>query len=395
MRLLYLSYWGISEALTQSTVLPHLEVLQTASRIEQVIFVSVERGHPGLFRPGFDASRIRHIDLRAHSLLPRIPARALDFMRLPTQLATLCRREGIDCILARGAAAGALAELTQRHVRVPYIVESFEPHAEYMRESGVWNRWDPRYLSQRRWERAQKQRALALLPVAEAYRQQLLSEGLSSDRVITLPCTVDTDQFRFSEGPRQQIRRQLDIADDEVVGVYAGKFGGIYYDRESFEVFGRFAARLPRFRLVVLSPEPAESVRQLADAAGFPRDRLFVTGVPHAAVPHYLSAADVAFATIRIAPSRRFCSAVKIGEYWAAGLPLVITENVGDDSDIVERERVGAVINLAPASVDAAVDRVRALLDDPGHRGRIAQLARRHRSRARVREAYAQLGWFC
>jgi glycosyltransferase involved in cell wall biosynthesis len=390
MRLLYLSYWSVGEGLTQATILPHLGVLQGSPRIEKLLFVTVERGPSQAPPPALDA---RHVGLRARSMRPSLAARMLDFLELPSQIARLCREEGTDFVLARGSAAGALAHLMQRHLPLPYSVESFEPHAAYMRESGVWRRWDPRYVFQRRWEEAQKRGAAALLPVAESYRQLLIGEGLSPERIVTLPCTVDTERFRFDPEARQQLRTQMGVAATEVLGLYLGKFGGIYQDAEAFRVFARFAQRLSPFRMLVLTPVPAATVRALASASGFPLDRLFVTEVPHAEVPRHLSAADVGFATIRPAPSRRYCSPVKVGEYWAAGLPIVITQGIGDDSDIVSRHDAGAVISSEERSLHDAADHIRQLLDDPGHRARIAGLAARFRSRARVRDAYTKLGW--
>jgi hypothetical protein len=36
---------------------------------------------------------------------------------------------------------------------------------------------------------------------------------------------------------------------------------------------------------------------------------------------------------------------VKNGEYWANGLPLIIAENIGDDSDIAKNYEAGSVCN--------------------------------------------------
>ena len=131
--------------------------------------------------------------------------------------------------------------------------------------------------------------------------------------------------------------------------------------------------------------------RKLA-AVGLGSDRAFVTKAPHAEVPDYLSAADFAFSPIRPAPCRRFCSAIKIGEYWASGLPVLVTPGVGDDSAIIEAEDGGAVFDLSqPGSVSAALVRLAALLLVSGHRARIHELAVRHRSLNQAREAYQAL----
>ena len=79
----------------------------------------------------------------------------------------------IDFIIARGAAAGALAYKAFKKTKVPFYVESFEPHAAYMLESSVWSKNDPRYLFQKRWEGKQKKYATGLMPVSNNYKKQL------------------------------------------------------------------------------------------------------------------------------------------------------------------------------------------------------------------------------
>ena len=56
-------------------------------------------------------------------------------------------------MIAEGAPAGAMVYLLWQKTRLPFYVESFEPHADYMRESGVRRSWDPRYWFQRHREK--------------------------------------------------------------------------------------------------------------------------------------------------------------------------------------------------------------------------------------------------
>ncbi|MEJ7663702.1 MAG: glycosyltransferase [Hymenobacter sp.] len=316
-----------------------------------------------------------------------------DFTRFPAELIKQAAAFKPDFILARGAPAGALAYLVWQKTKLPFYVESFEPHADYMLESGVWRRYDPRYLFQRHWEKRQKQLARGLMPVAENYRQQLIAEGVPAERIATVPCSVNAKAFAFEATGRQRVRQLLGFADSAVVGIYVGKFGGIYYDWEAFAVFRAATDYFgPAFRLILLTPDPIAAVEAKLLAAGLDSKLAFVQRVAHAEVPAYLSAADFAFATIKPAPCRLFCSAIKIGEYWANGLPILLPPGVGDDSLITEKEEGGAVFDLTQsASLPAALSQLAALLGRPYYRERISKLAVKHRSLSRAREAYERL----
>ena len=398
MRILFLGYWSLLDGLTTSTVFPHLHLLQAREDVTAIRLVTIERG------PQAQAALSLPPELAALGKLSFEPLRSRpgrnvilnkieDFTRFPAELAKQAATFNPDFILARGAPAGALAYLVWQKTKLPFYVESFEPHADYMLESGVWRRYDPRYLFQRHWEKRQKQLARGLMPVAENYRQQLIAEGVPAERITTVPCSVNAAAFAFEVTSRQRIRQQLGFADSAVVGIYVGKFGGIYYDQEAFVVFRAAADYFgPAFRLILLTPDSVSAIETKLLAVGLNPTLAFVQQVAHAEVPAYLSAADFAFATIKPAPCRLFCSAIKIGEYWANGLPVLLPPGVGDDSRIAEQEEGGALFDLTrPASLPAALSQLAALLSRPGYRERISELAVKYRSLSRAREAYERL----
>ncbi|NVO32119.1 glycosyltransferase [Hymenobacter lapidiphilus] len=394
MRILFLGYWGLHDGLTTSTVFPHLRILQQRPDVAAVRLVTIERGTDAqaelVFAPGFAADKISFKPLRSRPGRNVILNKIEDFTRFPQELINQVAEFKPDFILARGAPAGALAYLVWKKTKTPFYVESFEPHADYMLESGVWRRYDPRYLFQRHWEQKQKQLARGLMPVAENYRDQLIAEGVPATQIITVPCSVSLSAFAPDPARRSQVRQQLGFAVDALVGIYVGKFGDIYYDEEAFDLFKAAAAHFgPRFRLIVLTPDPAAEVRAKLAAVGLGDNHSFVTKAPHAEVPAYLAAADFAFAPIRPAACRRFCSPIKVGEYWASGLPVLLTAGVGDDSDIIEREGGGAIFTLVqPESVPAAIQRIAAIVEQPNYRQLIIGLAARHRSIQRAEQAY-------
>lgn len=394
MRILFLSYWGFRDPLTTATVLPHLRLLHERPDVAAIRLVTVERGedalHPPTLELPFEHSNISFEPLLSPPGQGVLVTKTNDFRRFPRELTVQARQFGADVIVARGAPAGALAYLVQRRTGLPFYVESFEPHAEYMRRAGVWGWYDPRYVFQQYWENQQKKRAAGLMPVAENYRRQLISEGVPAGRIITVPCSVNLTDFAYNPAARTQVRQQLGWPAEAVGGVYVGKFGGIYYEEEAFALFRQTADFFgPNFRLLLLTPQaPAEVWARLA-AAGLVAARVTITKVPFAEVPAYLSAADFAFGLHRPTP---YVSPIKVGEYWASGLPVLLTQGVGDDSGIIAAEGGGAVFDLArPDSVGEALAAIRTQLADPRHRATIRQLAVRHRSVERAREAYATL----
>ena len=392
MRILFLSYWGLEDPLTTSTVFPHLQLLLLRADVEHILLVTIERdGKEPNFSPAFPTDKITFVPLLSAPGRNVLVTKTDDFLRFPKQLVRLAVEHRSDFVLARGAPAGALAYLVWKQNKLPFYVESFEPHADYMLESGVWQRFDPRYLFQRYWERKQKELAVGLMPVAENYRRQLIKEGVAAERIVTVPCSVNLADFGFDAQWRAEVRATLGFAPDAIVGIYVGKFGDIYYDEEAYALFQASARHFgPAFRLIVLTPNSLKEVRSRLAAVGLDDARSFVTKAPHQEVPGYLSAADFAFAPIKPAECRKFCSPIKVGEYWASGLPVVLTEGVGDDSDIIGRQGGGAIFNVEhPESIPRAIQKVADILRQPDYRQKISELALKYRSSDRARQAYS------
>lgn len=385
LRILYLSYWGIDDGLTASTVLPHLAILASLDVVSEVVLCTIEHAGGGEVRAL--GSKLSHIPLRSRKLRSNLAEKSLAFGTFGPRLAAIVVRRRIDAMICRGSLAGSLGLFVHATTRTPYFVESFEPHVEYAVEAGAWSPWGPKALFLRATERLQRSTASGIMPVAEAYAKRLLAWGVPSARVRVVPCGVDLDRFAYSADVRAETRRAIGIG-TELTAIYVGKFGGIYHDREFFETFGRFLERVEGMRLILLTPHTSDFVQQRLSEAGIEPKRIFATCVPHDQVPSYLCAADFAFSLNVPSPSKRFLSPIKHGEYWACGLPIVATAGVGDEADFLERERAGIFFDPGRTDMGEAVGRVLDLVNEPGHRTRIATIADRYRSFRHARHAY-------
>jgi glycosyltransferase involved in cell wall biosynthesis len=388
MNILFISYWGLKEGLTQSTVIPHLKILSEYEIVNKIILITIERD----FISQFDDSdsKIKHNPIRSYSNSIPLIGKILDFIRIPKRIKQYCIDYQIDKIIARGSPAGALAYLTWKKTNIPFIVESFEPHADYMLESGVWGKRNLRYVYQKKWEFKIKKYASAIITVSKNYKNRLLLERISKAPIEVAPCAVDIEKFKFDRKNRANIRLKNNISDDTIVGIYVGKFGDIYYDQEAFSLFKfTFDYFNKNFLLIIISSDNHLNIKKRLSDVEFPLDKLIIENLEHSWVPKYLSVADFGYATIRKSPSRLYCSAIKIGEYWANGLPILMTEGIGDESEFLEKEKGGVLFN--PKDTTPALHKLEDLIKDPDHRTRIPHLAKKYRSFDTVREAYEKI----
>lgn len=389
MNILFLSYWGLGEGLTAATVFPHLRILSQLENIKQIVLVTIEReGYNDGNLPLIP--KVIHYPLQSKRPLPNIVNKIVDFVVFPRELSSICRKENIDLIIARGAPSGALALKVSQRNSLPFTVESYEPHAEYMRETGTWRKYDPRYIFQKRWEEELERGAQALMPVSGSYKDFLIHKGLSASRIDVAPCCVDLSLFNYDKLSSDSFRRLLGIQ-DRICGVYAGKFGGIYYDKESFRIF-KMAEEFykGRFYLIILSSDDKRYIEKELESVKFDMRNVLIKKVNHGEVPKYLNAADFGFTLIKPKPTNLYCSPIKSGEYLAMGLPALMTSGVGDDHHILLKENAGVVFS-DPGNEEQMNDcfkGIENILAEKDIKERLRALAHKYKSFSIVEEIY-------
>lgn len=385
VNILYFSNWGANEGITRSTVFPILRKLSVHPDVGQVFLATVESGPPlpAGFIPG-----VEHYVF--HPAGGSGIGRLVDLIRLPRRLARLAKEKRVSLIWCRGATAAGIGVIAHRISRIPLVVDSFEPHSQYMVETHTWRKASLKLIVQRQLEKSVRKRALALMPVSEAYRHQLLSERVQPSGVFVFPCVVDADKFAFNKDDRRAVRQRLGIAATDVVGIYTGKFGGLYYQEEAFQIFrSAFEYWQNRFHLIILTGEDYHKVLAWCRKANLPLGYVTVAAVDHDEVPAYLSASDVAFSTNKSVPALQYLSPIKYGEYWASGLPIITTLLEGDDARIMREENGGYLLDVNAAGTDRAEELFRKVDAEikAGRSHHYVSLARKYRDFNMIDEA--------
>lgn len=374
INVLYLSNWSISEGITKSTVFPIIQALEANENVGQVLLCTIESNenptnffkktiHRPLIKIGGDSASSKLIDL----------------FRFPFLLRRIVKQHNIDIIWCRGSSAGGVGILANLITPTKLLVDSFEPHARYMIESKTWRWFSSKTIIQGVLEFLIKKRAFLLLPVSYKYQQTLISLGVAQSRLMVLPCVVDLVKFEYSVTNRQVLRDDLKLDKNDVVGIYVGKFGGLYYEKESIKLFqAAFNFWKEKFYLIILTEISASQIWEMTKDFNIPKERILIKKVDHSEVAKFLSASDFAFSTIKSVPIMENCSAIKHGEYWAADLPIISTLLVGDDAEIILNENAGCLIDIRNNTFDKAFEKIDCRLRD-GRNGYYKKIAKKYR----------------
>ena len=285
-----------------------------------------------------------------------------------------------------------ISHFLSRIYRIPHVVHTFEPHADYMVEAGVWNdqSWEVKLL--RSMEARVARGASAIMTATQAMIDRIAGWGVDKTKIHRVPSCVDGGFFAPDAVARKQVREKLGVSDDQIVLGYLGKFDGYYWKHELFEFFAVCHRLYPgRFRFLIMTPEDIDEVRGYSDSFAIDPADLDVVCLNRDQVPGHLNACDIGLSAVRNYPSKRFCSPIKNGEYWACGLPILTLRGVSDDFEFAEQEEIGIVIDeVNEVEVQRAAEQI---LDwfDSGKLPLISQSAREFALRDRSVQKYQEL----
>lgn len=392
--ILVLTYWNYSDALIQTYTLPYVRMIRKAIGTESSVhLLTLEKSNPidRTILPSLAQENIRGLPLRYY---PFGLKALLFWVTTGFRLTWLIFVRRIDVIHCWGTPPGAIGYVLSLLTDRKLVLDSYEPHAEAMVENGTWSKSGIAYRLLFWLEKRQTRRATHIISAtAGMYHYAKEKYATVIEKFYVKPAGVDLKLFNLSCNKRAEVMSMLGLKPEHIVCVYAGKFGGIYLEQEVFDFFSvaeRFWGH--RFRAVLLTNSTASQIDENCRKSGLHRDTVIARFVSHHEVPVFMGVADFAITPVKPVPSKRYCTPIKNGEYWALGLPVVIPANISDDASIIETHKIGAVLyELNHAAYHGAICKIDELIKTPGIQDTIRKVADHYRNFDHAEDIYMKL----
>jgi glycosyltransferase involved in cell wall biosynthesis len=352
-RALFISYNGMLDPLGQSQVIPYLREL--AKKGIRFTLLSFERSRA--FDPEGAASCE---ELRAHLARENIEWHWLPYHQKPTLPATvydvlagvrygsrLVKRNKVEIVHARSHIPATVSLALKKRFGLKMIFDLRGLMAEEYVEAEHWRKGSIPY----RLTKSIERRALAASEGVVTLTEKIWpvisqGEGLRGRQVIheVIPCCADLELFRFRHEDRGRKREELGLGDRFTI-VYSGSIGSWYLSDKLADFFVQFLKHRRDAHFLWLTQGDPAIIRKLMHERGLKPAQYTVTSAAADEVPAYLSASDLGVAFYKPGPSKFATSPVKVTEYLACGLPLVINTGIGDSDTLVNNEGLGALVD--------------------------------------------------
>lgn len=207
-------------------------------------------------------------------------------------------------------------------------------------------------------EWAAYRRANAVIALSP-YMEDGVKKVAPGSNTVMIPNGCDFDQFDSVGSRRKELRKSLDVADSEILIVYAGGFGFLYDLGFFVEIAGLLQGSGVRFAFIGQGSE-SSALKLRARTLGMDTDTLFLGRRSKREVIEYLNASDANISSLRAEPILEGCSLNKVFDAMAAGRPLLLNHG-GWLADEVQEAEAGWRL---PANPVAAAEYLREILSD-------------------------------
>lgn len=382
--LLVITYWSFNDALIQAYTLPYLKYITDNHPPGTKLFlVTLE---PNLDKMGFsklknspEVLKLKNngVHLKPFRYFPFGIKMIGQWIKIFFILLKLIRYEKVSTLHTWCTPAGAAGYILSKLTGKTLVLDSFEPHAEPMLESNTWHKNSLAFRLLFYLEKQQIKRAKGAIACVPSMRDYSLKKyGYIPSIFTSKPACVDLKHFSILKCKNEILIKKYGFR-KKIVCVYAGKFGGSYLGKETFDFFKvAYDYWEDSFRVLLLSSHSDAEIENFCSESNLPVEIINKVFVPHNEVPEYMGLGDFGITPFVPVPSKRYGSPIKTGEYLALGLPVVITKDISDDSEQITIHNAGYVLkDLNPNEYLRAVKTIEEILRNPEHKSQIREVA--------------------
>ena len=171
------------------------------------------------------------------------------------------------------------------------------------------------------------------------YYINIYQRKIQSGHIINCASTIGR---QLSITAREKKRKELAI-DDKIVFVYLGSYRKYQMVEETIKIFIDIKKQLNSAHLLILTSHREVFLKAL-EISGLEKSEFTIESVSQNQVQNYLCAADFGFLLRDNSLVNKVSSPTKYAEYLMSGLPVLITEGVGDYSEFTALHNTGFVL---------------------------------------------------
>ncbi|MCX6276234.1 MAG: glycosyltransferase [Bacteroidetes bacterium] len=354
MKILYITYDGLSDPLGQSQVLTYLVGL--AKRGYNVTIISTEKkSAKSLF--GGIGELLKNNNISWHPISytkkPQVLSTFYDCIKLLLLARRLTRRDHFDIIHCRSYIPGLIGSHIKNRFGLKFIFDMRGFYADERIDGRIWKQSSLLYRMLYKFFKREEQKFLAnadyTICLTDRAKNEILKWKIIPGQPIpikVIPCCADMDNFDpsgISVEQKGKYREKAGVIETDFILMYMGAIGTWYMLDEMFDFFKRLLIARPAKFMFITYDNP-ENILKVARKKGIEESLIRIVKAKHDEVPGFLSISDLAIFFIKPLYSKMASSPAKQGEIMSMGIPIICNSNIGDSDRIIHEADGGMII---------------------------------------------------
>jgi glycosyltransferase involved in cell wall biosynthesis len=262
-----------------------------------------------------------------------------------------CKWLNIKLIYGHGAEAGYIALFSKKIWKDIKVITDFHgASAEEYKYSKQLKALDKTAMRMVNYEALTLKQSDRVIFVSQAMRKYYENKlQIRIDRSDIIPCATAT-KFLVHTERREALRQTYGLANKLII-CYVGSAVDYQLADKMCQLFGKIMGGFPSSFFLILSHHVDEFERHL-EIAGIQREFYKILSVDHTQVFDLLQMGDIALLLRDDSLVNTVASPTKFAEYCLCGLPVIMTDFVGDFSEMVKAHHLGYIVGLTDLEVD-------------------------------------------
>lgn len=356
MKVLYISYDGMTDPLGQSQVIPYLSGL---SKEHQITIISCEKKEryeqqKNSIRTLLDTCHIKWIPV-SYSKLPSILSKQWNIVRIKNKAIAFCKEEHPQVVHCRSYMAALIGLFLKKKFGVKFIFDMRGFWADERIDGNIWSK--TKYIHRKLYSYFKKkeieflQQADYTISLTANAKQEILSWPRLKGQHIpiqVIPCCVDLELFslkNIQEQHKKKLKETLDISENDFVLSYLGSIGTWYMLDEMLDFFSCVQQKIENAKFLFITPDHRDHILEKAKAKNIDPKNLIICSATRKEVPLYVSISTISIYFIKPSYSKKASSPTKTAEILALGIPIITNSGIGDSTELLEDSGAGLLIS--------------------------------------------------
>ncbi|MDD3741766.1 MAG: glycosyltransferase [Bacteroidales bacterium] len=355
VKVLYISYDGMTDPLGQSQVIQYLKYL-SAKNIE-IHILSAEK------RENFEKAKDDISDLLEESGIywhpffytkkPAIISTIKDVLKIKNTSVILHKKFNFDIVHCRSYISAFAGISLKKKFKVKFLFDMRGFYPDERVDGNLWPQSNPVY--RLIYKYFKKKEKLFLLSADYVISLTYAAKDIIRDKfkyctapISVIPCCADLNHFDFqkiNQLESKDIKDNLGISEKDFVISYLGSIGTWYMIDEMLLFFKILKNHKKNAKFLIITKENSDIIYLSASKLGISAEDIIIKAAERRSVPELLSLSHVSIFFIKPVFSKKASSPTKLAELLGMGIPIICNSNVGDIDKFVPDFNLGLMVN--------------------------------------------------